>query len=128
LEKKVNKQNNDNSEVNIKSLVQSYQNDKISYLSILEKISQEIVRINIKINDIPTSNEPTTKVNDAIAICLSSEFETIKESITKDLKNEFERKFEIEKLKIKNQKNLLTISLISISLSSIIISIIAYIN
>jgi len=128
LEKKVNKQNNDNSEVNIKSLVQSYQNDKISYLSILEKISQEIVRINIKINDIPTNNERTTKANDAIAICLSSEFETIKESITKDLKNEFERKFEIEKLKIKNQKNLLTISLISISLSSIIISIIAYIN
>lgn len=128
MEKKVNKQNNDNSEVNIKSLVQSYQNDKISYLSILEKISQEIVRINIKINDIPTNNERTTKANDAIAICLSSEFETIKESITKDLKNEFERKFEIEKLKIKNQKNLLTISLISISLSSIIISIIAYIN
>ncbi len=103
-----------------------YQKDKITYLTSLEKISKELLNIHNKVNTIK-NNTSSSNINDEImSLYLSSEFESMKEHLTKDLKNEFERKFEIEKLKLKNQKNSLIISLIIISTCSIVLSIFSY--
>jgi len=104
---------------NFDVISENYQIDKVTFLTNLTNITTKINELENLIEKNKNLTGNTEK--DLMRMYLSTEFETIKNDIKKDLKLEFTNKFDKELKKIKNT-NIKFYLLLIISLSSFSIS------
>lgn len=122
----------------LKKLIQDYKIEKIANLTKLDELSEEIsLLVKDQVNDTSSiiygkldsiekrfSQSDLTPVSkdELISKYLSSEFQEMKESTIKNIKNEVNTKFKLESLKSKKLSTLLFIGL-SISIAALVVSI-----
>ena len=123
----------------IEEFLKNYQLDKISIFTEIDNLSNKLKSSsNQSISNIENSNtnekinkiEKTLEIqkksfiskDDFLSLYLSKEFEEIKNTTLNNIKNEIERKFQLEISKYKNKNNLLLFLFIILSITSILLS------
>lgn len=123
----------------IEEFLKNYQLDKISIFTEIDNLSDKLKSSNkqsISSTETSNTNEKINKIektleiqnksfiskDDFLSLYLSKEFEEIKNSTINNIKNEIERKFQLEISKYKNKNNLLLSLFIILSITSILLS------